>query len=83
MKLRFSNKRYFGSMKEFSLLREIGIGTFGSVQVALHIETSKCYAVKIVLLSPFRSSCLTNLLSKSCWCSREKSTCTLPSTTRT
>lgn len=48
MRLRVAKNRYFGSISEFSFIKEIGVGSFGSVNLALHVQTNKCYAVKIV-----------------------------------
>lgn len=55
MRLRVTTNRYFSSINEFSFIKEIGVGSFGSVKLALHVPTNKCYAVKIVLLLLFRS----------------------------
>ena len=48
MKLRVVTNRYFSSIAEFSFVKEIGVGCFGSVKLALHLQTNKCYAVKVV-----------------------------------
>jgi len=55
MKLRVQTNRYFQSTDEFSFIKEIGVGSFGSVRLALHLLTNKCYAVKIVFYVPGRS----------------------------
>lgn len=49
MRLRVTTNRYFASISEFSFIKEIGVGSFGSVKLALHLQTNKCYAVKIVI----------------------------------
>lgn len=56
MKLRIVTNRYFSSIAEFSFVKEIGVGSFGSVKLALHLQTNKCYAVKVVRLSLRRSA---------------------------
>lgn len=50
MRLRVTTNRYFGCISEFSFIKQIGVGSFGTVQLALHIPTNKCYAVKVVLV---------------------------------
>ena len=49
MKLKVPTNRYFSSIQEFSFIRDIGIGSFGIVKMALHLQTNRCYAVKVVL----------------------------------
>ena len=41
----------FSGTGEFKFIREIGVGSFGCVRLALHTSTSRCYAVKVVDLS--------------------------------
>ena len=50
MRLRVTTNRYFSGISEFSFIKEIGVGSFGSVKLALHVQTNKCYAVKVVHL---------------------------------
>ena len=83
MKLRVVTNRYFSSIAEFSFVKEIGVGSFGSVKLALHLQTNKCYAVKVVRPSLRRSTSARGTARMSCSCSRGRSTCTLQSTTRT
>lgn len=56
MRLRVATNRLFESTSEFSFIKEIGVGSFGSVKLALHLPTNKCYAVKIVPHLPSRST---------------------------
>lgn len=82
MRLRVTTNHYFSAVSEFSFIKEIGVGSFGSVKLALHVQTNKCYAVKVVTPS-LRRSILgqESARTKSC-CLSEKSTCIQPSTTR-
>ena len=83
MKLRITTKRYFQSIAEFSFIKEIGVGSFGFVKLALHILTNKCYAVKIVELGLFRSTSDRELARMKSCSLRGKLICILPLITRT
>lgn len=48
MQIEITSKKLFGSVGEFKLIREIGQGSFGKVQLALHKGTRKKYAIKII-----------------------------------
>lgn len=54
MTLRIETNRLFSSIQEFSFIKEIGIGSFGTVKLALHVPTNKCYAAKVVPSSTHR-----------------------------
>lgn len=56
MRLRIPTQKLFAAMEEFAIIKEIGIGSFGSVKLALHIDTNKCYAIKIVCHAQCRST---------------------------
>lgn len=49
---RNNKNNYFSSISEFKFIegKRIGKGSFGEVRLALHVETSKIYAIKIVPL---------------------------------
>ncbi len=49
MKLNFVSNGMFKSMKEFEIVKEIGVGSFGKVCIAVHVQTHRFYAVKIVI----------------------------------
>lgn len=82
MKLRIVTNRYFSSIAEFTFVKEIGVGSFGSVKLALHLQTNKCYAVKVVRLSLRRSTSARGTVKIRCCCWRGRSTCTQRSTIR-
>jgi len=49
--MNISNKaNYFSSVSEFKFLdnKRLGRGSFGEVRLAVHLQTSKIYAIKIV-----------------------------------
>ena len=48
MSIEIETKGYFKSMKEFKLIRDIGIGSFGKVKLAIHRGSQRKYALKIV-----------------------------------
>lgn len=48
MSIKFTSKGYFNDINEFIMIKQIGLGSFGKVQLCLHIDTNKFYAIKIV-----------------------------------
>jgi serine/threonine protein kinase len=48
---------YFRSISEFRFIenKQLGQGSFGEVKLAVHLQTSKIYAIKIVMLPSRRS----------------------------
>lgn len=53
---KLSPPSYFQNISEFKFLerKKLGKGSFGEVRLAVHIQTSKIYAIKIVLMHPYR-----------------------------
>lgn len=47
---KIAKKLYFESISEFKILdkKRLGKGSFGEVRLALHLQTNKIYAIKIV-----------------------------------
>lgn len=52
------SKGRFCSVKEFQIIegKKIGCGSFGTVKLARHRNTCRIYAVKIVIIKPYRST---------------------------
>ena len=48
MQIEITSKRLFSSISEFKFLRELGLGSFGKVELAMHKGTRKKYAIKII-----------------------------------
>lgn len=83
MRLRVPTNRYFSAINEFCFIKEIGVGSFGTVKLALHIQTNKCYAVKVVNLSRSRSTLAPTSGKTKCCCCSERSICIQVWTIRT
>ena len=83
MKLRIQTNRYFSSISEFSFIKDIGVGSFGTVRLALHTHTNQCYAIKVVHPSPLRSTSKAASQKTNFSSSKDRSTCTPTSTTLT
>ncbi len=47
---KIARNTYFHSIDEFQLLdrKRLGKGSFGEVRLAIHLQTNKTYAIKIV-----------------------------------
>lgn len=48
MQIEITSKRLFSSISEFRFIRELGVGSFGKVKLAVHKGTRKKYAIKII-----------------------------------
>lgn len=48
MQIEINPKGYFDSITEFKFVKDIGVGSFGKVKLAIHRGTRKQYAVKII-----------------------------------
>ncbi len=48
MQIEISSKGYFYSIDQFKLIKDIGVGSFGKVKLAIHRGTRKQYAIKII-----------------------------------
>lgn len=48
MQIEINPKGYFESIGEFKFVKDIGVGSFGKVKLAIHRGTRKQYAVKII-----------------------------------
>ena len=48
MNIEIETKGIFKSIQEFKIMRDIGIGSFGKVKLALHRGTQRKYALKII-----------------------------------
>lgn len=48
MQIEITPKYYFKSISEFQFIKDIGVGSFGKVKLAVHRGTRKPYAIKII-----------------------------------
>ena len=48
MQIEVQSKNLFKSISEFRFLRELGVGSFGKVKLAVHKGTRKKYAIKVI-----------------------------------
>lgn len=48
MQIEITGKGYFHSISEFRFIKDIGVGSFGKVKLAVHRGTRKQYAIKII-----------------------------------
>ena len=48
MQIEITSKKLFSSISEFRFIRELGVGSFGKVKLAVHKGTRKKYAIKII-----------------------------------
>lgn len=52
MQIEIASKKLFHSISEFRFLRELGVGSFGKVKLAVHKGTRKQYAIKVIGIFP-------------------------------
>lgn len=48
MQIEINSKGYFQSITEFKFIKDIGVGSFGKVKLAIHRGTRKHYAIKLI-----------------------------------
>jgi serine/threonine protein kinase len=48
MQIEITPKGHFQSIDEFKIVRDVGVGSFGRVKLAVHRGSRKQYAIKVV-----------------------------------
>ncbi len=48
MQIEISSRGYFLNIAEFKFIKDIGVGSFGKVKLAVHRGTRRHYAIKII-----------------------------------
>ena len=61
MQIEIPSKKLFTSIAEFRFLKELGVGSFGKVKLAVHKGTHKKYAIKVISKFPIISDLTSDL----------------------
>ena len=61
MQIEIPSKRLFASINQFRFLKELGVGSFGKVKLAVHKGTHKKYAIKVISKFPIISDLTSDL----------------------